>query len=405
MAAAQFSWRGVLADGSVGGGVIEAADLAAATASLRRTGARPITVVAAPAKARSGKVKPGAKSRAAVIALVGELAVLLNAGLPLDRSLGLAIGNVEDKALAAQLAEMLAEVREGAPLSAAMARRQHLFSPAAAAMAEAGEANGALGAALARLSAMLEGAEDLRRLIGTSMIYPAALLIISVGVILLMLLFVVPQFESLFAQAKGELPAASRFIMGASRFVRDWGWFLLAGLVALGFALRQFAAQPATRRQLDRLVLRIPRVGTLVRYVDTARFARTLGVLVDGNVALPSALALARRTVTNSKIGDALDKVAAGVREGGGLAGPLAQAGVLPKLAMGFLRTGEETSQLGPMLSRLADVLDRDVKIMLQRLIGVLTPIITIILGATVASIIAAIMSAIIGFNDLAISQ
>jgi general secretion pathway protein F len=405
MAAARFSYRAVLADGSVGTGLVEATDVAAATASLRRSGARPIAVVPAPAAPAAGKLKPGAKSRAAVISLIGELAVLLNAGLPLDRSLGLAISNVDDKVIASQFGEMLAEVREGAPLSQAMARRPELFSPAAAAMTEAGEANGALGAALTRLAAMLEGAEDLRRLLVTSSIYPIALLIISVGVILLMLLFVVPQFESLFAQARGELPAASQFVMGASRFVRDWGWFLLGGLVALVLLLRQALAQPATKRQLDRLVLRIPRVGTLVRYVDTARFARTLGVLIEGNVALPAALAMARRTVGNAEIGEALDKVAAGVREGGGLAGPLAQAGVLPRIALGFLRTGEETSQLGPMLARLADVLDRDVKIMLQRLIGVATPIITIVLGATVAGIIASIMSAIIGFNDLAIAQ
>ena len=406
MAAARFSYRAVLADGSVGTGLVEANDVAAATASLRRSGARPIAVVPAPAAAGGGKVKPGAKSRAAVITLVGELAVLLNAGLPLDRSLGLAIANVEDKAIAAQFGDMLGEVREGAPLSQAMARRPALFSPAAAAMTEAGEANGALGPALTRLAAMLEGAEDLRRLLVTSSIYPAALLIISVGVILMMLLLVVPQFETLFdQQGHAELPAASLFVMGASRFIRDWGWFLLGGLVALVLLLRQAIAQPATRRQLDRLVLRIPRVGTLVRYIDTSRFARTLGVLIDGNVSLPAALALARRTVANSEIGEALDKVAEGVREGGGLAGPLAQAGVLPRIALGFLRTGEETSQLGPMLSRLADVLDRDVRIMLQRLIGVATPIITIVLGATVAGIIASIMSAIIGFNDLAISQ
>jgi len=405
MAVAQFRYRAVLADGSVGSGTVEAADATAVILNLRRGGARPIQVTPAPVTERTEKIRSSARSRAAAMNLIGELAVLLNAGLPLDRSLALAIGNVEDKAMAAQFGEMLAEVREGVPLSQAMLRREAFFPQAAAAMAEAGEANGALGAAMSRLAEMLESAEELRRLVATSMIYPISLAVIAVGVILLMLLFVVPQFESLFAQAKGDLPAASAFVMGASRFIRAWGWWLLGGIVAFVMGLRQLAARPSVRRAIDRIVLAVPRLGMLVRSIETARFARTLGVLIEGNVPLPNALALARRTIANSYIGEAISRVADGVREGGGLAAPLAAANVLPRLAIGFLRTGEETSQLGPMLGRLADVLDRDVKVMLQRLIGILTPVITIILGASVAAIIAAIMSAIIGFNDLVISQ
>ena len=404
--ATTFSYRAILTNGTVGTGFVEATDHAGAIQALRRGGARPILVTAVDQKtATQPKLKVNGKVRLASINLIGELAVLLNAGLPLDRSLSLAIANVEDKVAAAQFTALLDEVRTGVPLSQAMQRRQDIFSPAAAAMAEAGEANGALGLALTRLAEMLERAEALRRLIATSMIYPISLTIIAVGVILLMLLFVVPQFESLFGQAKDKLPPASAFVMGASRFVRDWGWWLLAAMVGLGFMVRQLFARPAMKLVIDRIVLRVPQLGMLVRYIETARFARTLGVLIDGNVPLPHALALARKTVANSHIGNAIAQVADGVREGGGLATPLAAANVFPKLAIGFLRTGEETSQLGPMLGRLADVLDRDVGIRIQRLIGILTPIITIILGASVAAIIAAIMSAIMGFNELAIAS
>lgn len=405
MGAMQFSYRALKADGTVGSGQIEAADAAAAAFNIRLTGARPISVSPLPVAGPAQTPRPNRKIRAAAATLTAELAVLLNAGLPLDRSLALAISNVEDKAIAALFGEMLVEVRAGAPLSQTMMKRQAFFPAAAAAMAEAGEANGALGATLARLATMLERAEELRRLVTTSMIYPAALAFVAIGVILLMLLFVVPQFESLFAQAEGKLPAASIFVMAASRFVRDWGWWLAGGGFGLALMLRQAASRPGARRAIDNAVLRIPQLGTLVRSIETARFARTLGVLVEGNVALPQALALARRTVANHHIGDAIARVAEGVREGGGLAGPLAAANVLPKMAIGFLRTGEETSQLGPMLTRLAEVLDRDITVRLQRLIGVLTPAITILLGVIVAAIIAAVMSAIIGFNDLAISQ
>ena len=316
-----------------------------------------------------------------------------------------AVDVVEDKPTAAQLGELLAAVREGKPLSRAMADRPALFSPTAAAMAEAGEANGRLGDALARLATMLEQAAELRRLVGTSMIYPIALLVIAVGVVLMMLLFVVPQFENLFANATVKLPAASRAVMAASQFVRRDGLWLLGGAVAAGFGLRLALRQAAARRRVDALLLRVPQVGELIRRVDAARFSHTMGALLEGGVPLPTALLLGQRTVGNGVIAAALGEIAMRVKEGGSLTTRLAAANVFPRLAIGFVRTGEETSQLGPMLSRLAEVLDRDVKVRLQRLIAILTPVITVVLGATVAAIIAAIMSAILGFNDLAVSQ
>lgn len=337
--------------------------------------------------------------------LVSELAVLLKAGLPLDRALALAIDNIEEPAAARALGELLQSVREGAPLSRAMLDHPELFSPADSAMAEAGEASGRLGDALERLAAMLKQAANLRRTITSAMVYPAALLVIAVGVIALMLLYVVPQFETMLATARGELPWATRAIMELSRALREW-WavflLLLAGLVLAAMRLRR---SPSLRRTMDRVVLGLPLIGELVRRIETARFAHTLGALVEGGVPLPQAMALARRTVANSMIGDALDGVVATLREGGGLAGPLAQTGVLPRMAVAFLRTGEEASQLALMLARLAEVLDQDVQTRLERLVAILTPAITVLLGATVAGIIAAVMSAILGFNELAVAQ
>lgn len=399
-----WSYRALRLDGSMVSGEIVAANDGEALAQIRRAGAAPIELrLVEPRKAR--RAKGSAKFRVTAQALIGELAVLLKAGIPLDRALALAIGNVEDKAAAAAMGELLRAIREGAPLSRAMIDRPELFSPAEAAMAEAGEANGQLGEALERLSTMLEQAAELRRILVTSMIYPAALLAIAVSVILMMLLFVVPQFERLLEGGHAQLPAASMAVIGASRFVRNYALWLLLGLIATGFGIVQVLARPQTRRQLDAVVLRVPMMGELLRRIDTARFAHTLGALVEGGVALPTALMLARRTIANSVIGDAVQKVAEGVREGGGLSAPMAAARVLPSLAIGFLRTGEETSQLGLMLDRLAVVLDKDVRTRLQRFVAILTPAITVILGAVVAGIIASIMSAILGFNDLAVSQ
>ncbi|WP_213979250.1 type II secretion system F family protein [Sphingomonas sp. dw_22] len=402
---ATYRYRAIKLDGSALTGEMDATDRTDAVASLRRNGATLLELTVVQPRAPGRPRRLGGKARAAATTCISELAVLIGAGLQLDRALALAIENVEDKRIAAHLANILRDVREGAPLSRAMAQKPDLFSPTAIAMTEAGEANGRLGEALSRLAATLEQEAELRRLVGSSMIYPVALLIIAVGVVLLMLLFVVPQFESMFASTTQKLPTATVVVMTASRLLRHYGLALLLGAGVVGFALAIAMRQPAIRLARDRLVLLLPLFGELVRRIDTARFARTLGALIEGEVALPSALALARRTISNRVLGDIIARVADGVKEGGGLTGPLAASGALPRLAIGFLRTGEETSQLGMMLTRLADVLDRDIRTRIERLIAILTPVITVVLGATVASIIASIMSAILGFNDLALTS
>ncbi len=404
---ATFQYRALASSGGPIAGQVEAGTRDDALASLRKSGLRPIEVSeqkgGAQARARSGSEK---KWRRQITNFFAELGVLLQAGLPLDRALSIAVENVSVPPLRLRLAEVLAAVREGRPLSGALLDQPGLFPGLAPAMTEAGEANGELGAALARLAQMLEQADEQRRQVSSAMTYPVALTIVAVGVILLMLLFVVPQFETLFATApKGSLPASSMAVMSASKFVRTNGLYILGGLLAAGFALRQATASPAGKAWLDRQMLEIPQLGPLLRNIETVRFARSLGALIDGGVPLPNALALARRTVTNRHMNAGIGEVVDIVRQGGGLSAPLAERRILPTLAMSFVRTGEETSQLGPMLGRLATVLDRDVKVRLERIIAIATPTIVVGLGIGVAAMVASIMSAILGFNDLAVAQ
>ncbi|WP_419827480.1 type II secretion system F family protein [Sphingomonas sp.] len=397
-----YRYRAVDAAGGTSAGALDALDREAALAHLRALGLMPIAVDegAAP-KSRS---RIGGAGRRAAVKAIGELGVLLGAGLPIDRALALAIDNIEHAATRTRLEEALRQVREGVPLSRALGQAAELFPPMAQAMIEAGEANGRLADAMARLAATLEAREEMRSMIVGQAVYPVALLVIAVGVILLMLLFVIPQFETVFASTpNAKLPAASLAIMAASRFTRDYGLVILLLLVlAVPLGVRALRAE-RVRAGVDRMLLDVPQVGTIVRYAETAQLARTLGVLVTGGVDLPVALAMARRSIGNRHMGAAVDRAATTLREGGGLTAPLAATGVLPRLAVGFLRTGEETSSLGPMLDRLADVLDREVRLRIERLVAVLTPAITVLLGGIVATVIASIMTAILGFNDLAL--
>jgi general secretion pathway protein F len=399
-----FRYRGTDSHGKRVEGQIDAATREEAVRRLRQSAILPIDVSPGSAAQAPGAVRRTAKTRGAITRAIGELAVLLNAGIALERAMALMLDSVEDAALRAEFAAMQQAVKEGAPLSRTLAERPALFPPMAAAMAEAGEADGRLGGALERLADALQRDDDLRGMIITAMIYPVILVVLSVSVIAMMLLFVVPQFESLFAGAEDRLPAASVLIMQASQALRSGWWWMLLVLAGGTLAARQMLRQPQARAARDRWILTVPQLGSLVRSAETARFARTLGVLVEGGVALPAATLLAGRSIANGHMAAAVREVARGMKEGGGLTAPLAAADIFPKKAIGFFRTGEETSELGPMLIRLADVLDRDLKIQLQRLVGLLTPAITVILGAVVATIIAAIMAAILGFNDLALA-
>lgn len=400
-----YRYRAATPSGSVRTGALDGESREDVIVQLRRLGLLPIeTAPATGAATPDAAIRSNGQTRQAVINAIGELAVLLEAGLALDRALAVCEDNILNPGVKAAFAKIHARVKEGATLSNAMSEARGLFPPMASAMCEAGEADGRLGAALTRLADTLDRAEALRQTVISSLVYPAMLMVVATSVVLVMLLVVVPQFEGLFQGAHGKLPFATRVVMGASEAVRAYGLVGLGAIVVAVFALRQWLRRPNVRLAFDRIVLGVPQIGPLIVNAQTAAFARTLGSLVDGGVPLPTALGIAERSVSNSHMAGAIAKVVAGLKQGGGLTGPLAASGVFPPMALSFLRTGEETAQLGLMLGRLADVLDRTVRSTIQRLIGILTPAITVVMGGMVATTIASIMSAILGFNDLALS-
>jgi general secretion pathway protein F len=401
---AQFRYRAASAAGALSAGQLEGGSPAQVIDQLRRSGLTPIEVVEAGAAAAPANFRPTGESRRAVTRAVSELAVLLGAGLTLDRALAVCTDNIVRPAEKAAFAALHQRVKEGAPLSRAMAEARDLFPPMAAAMAEAGEADGRLDAALAKLAQTMERAEALRRTVAAALVYPAILTIIAVAVILTMLLWVIPQFEGLFSDAGAKLPPMTRLIMAISHAVRRYGLAGLGLAVAAGFAGWRWVRTPAMRERLDRWVLDLPQVGAIVSAAELGRYARVLGSLVAGGVALPEALAIARRSLVNAHLAAAAGRVALGVNQGAGLTASLAAEALFPRAALSFVRTGEETARLGLMLERLADVLDQEVRGRIEGLIAILTPLITVLMGAIVATVIASIMTAILGFNDLALA-
>jgi general secretion pathway protein F len=234
------------------------------------------------------------------------------------------------------------------------------------------------------------------------MIYPALLAVASIGSVWLLLTQVLPQFVPLFAQSGAALPASTQFLIAAGNFASTGGPWVLAGVVLAGLAARQALRRPGPGLAADRLLLRLPVVGGLLRELEAARFCRTLGTLIQNGVPLLAALAIAREAVANRAVVQAVEAAALRAKGGAGLAEPLAEAGVFPARTIHLLRLGEETAQLGAMALRAAEIHEERTRLSVQRLVALLVPAITVLMGAVVAGIVSSLLLAMLSLNNLA---
>jgi general secretion pathway protein F len=327
---------------------------------------------------------------------------LLQASLPLDRSLEILTTLMEDKRTRRIVQRLLEKVRDGSSLAEAMAAEEQAFPSVCVSMVRAGEEGGALRVVLARVGDFLVRSEAIRQKVISSMIYPAALLVVATGSIVLILTFVLPQFESMFEDAGARLPAATKLVMGASQALRQDWWLMLLGLAIAAIVLQRMMKLSSMLVLRDRIVLRLPILGSLVTRFEVGRFSRSLGVLLTNGVPAARALALAGATVNNRIFTEAIETLAARFKEGGGLAKSLEETGCFPNLAIQLVQIGDETGRLQDMLQEIADIYDQEVERALERLLALLVPGITIIMGVVVALIVAAVMTAMVSINELA---
>jgi general secretion pathway protein F len=353
------------------------------------------------AAALLGLLRRRGASRRERAAFIGELASLLHAGLPLDRALQIILdasgeGEVCRLASAIQLA-----VRGGASLSQALEAQPEAFSRFHVAMVRAAEASGALAGGLARLAEHEERSRALREAVLSALIYPAVLVLVTGAALLVILAFVVPQFSALFADAGRALPLSTQIVLAVAEALRSYGWLLAVAIVGLALYVRRQLASRAGRYRIDSLLLRLPLGGSLVRRVQMARFARTLGSLLASGVPLLAAIGIVRETLSNQVLADALELAAEALKAGRSLADPLLSTGLFPALGMQMLKVGEETGQLDQMLTRVAELYDREVAAATQRLLALLEPVLIVGLGVVIGAVIMSILVAIASVNDL----
>ena len=296
---------------------------------------------------------------------------------------------------------LLDRVRDGGSLADAMAAEEGAFPNVCISMVRAGEEGGALRTVLGRVAEFLIRSEAIRQKVVSALIYPAVLLVVATGSVALILTFVLPQFESMFADAGANLPQTTRLVMAASRVFRDYWWMMLLVIALAAVACERAMRQPAVQALRDRLALRLPLIGGLVTRFEVGRFCHSLGVLLQNGVPAGRALALSGGTVGNRVIVDAIETLAIRFKEGAGLAKALEQTGRFPNLAIQLVQIGEETGRLQDMLQELAGIYDQEVERMLERMLALLVPGITILMGIVIALIVASVMSAMVGINQL----
>ena len=293
-------------------------------------------------------------------------------------------------------------VRDGSPLADALARYPRGFSRLHVALVRAGEASGQLAATLSRLAELLERQQRLAAAVTSALIYPCLLLIAAVGAITLLLTEVLPQFVPLFDQSGAKLPASTQLLIATGDFISQNGLLILLAIAVLVLLGRVALRVPRLRLTTDRLLLHVPIAGGLLREVLAARFTRVLGTLLVNGVSLIAALGIVRDAVGNRAAMAAVERAAASARAGAGLALQLGAAKVFPPRTMHLLRLGEENAELGPMALRAAEIHEERTRVALQRLVALLVPAITIIMGIAVAGIVASLLTAMLSLNDLA---
>jgi general secretion pathway protein F len=399
-----FSYKAIGRDGKALNGSIEADGLELASRALRSQGLTPLKLEPGSAAA-SEDVRAVGKgpSRQDVLSMTSELAVLLRAGLPLDRSLKVLIEMAAEPAMDALLRDLLTAVKGGKSLSQALAPYESVFGGFYLNMVRSGEASGHLSAVLDRLVEYLENAKTNRDSVVSALIYPAILLVVSVLSVMVMLGFVVPQFETLFTDMGEALPALTRGVIAGADFIKSWGWLLLLLAVGVGLYLRSWLASDAGRASAHRALLKLPLAGRIVFEFEMSKFARTVGTLVGNGVSLLKAISIAIDTVDNSVIKQALQVLPPAVKSGKRMSVALDETGMFTPMVIQMTRVGEESGSLDQMMLELARVFDDHVQSGVKRGLTLLEPVLILGMGAVIAVIIIAILMGILSVNDLAV--
>ena len=354
------------------------------------------------AKSRSRKnivlfQRKSVKARTLMI-FTRQLATLIDAGLPLLRSLNVLAKQERDGVLKNTINTLADSVQGGSTFSEGLEQHPVIFNKLYVNMVKAGELGGVLELVLGRLAEFQEKAQKIKNKVIGAMVYPVIVLVLATGIMAFLLVFIVPKFQNIFHEMLGDkpLPAITQFVIDLSNFIKNHG-FILIGIIVFVVAAYKFVARTSAGRHLiDRIKLRMPLFGNLIRKSTVSRFSRTLGTLVTSGVPILQALNITRETAGNTVIADAITRVHDSVKEGESIVQPLEASAAFPPMVISMIDVGEETGQLPEMLLKIAEVYDDEVDNAVAGLTSMLEPIMIVVLALVVGTIVIALFTPLI---------
>lgn len=405
-----FEYTAVDTSGRERKGVLEGDTARQIRQLLRDQSLFPVTVTEVGQSQRSdpGKAKTKVKARrggrlstADVSLMTRQIATLVRSGLPLDESLQAVAEQTEKPRSKSTLLGVRAKVMEGFTLADGLGEFPQVFDELYRATVSAGEQSGHLDIILERLADYVENRQQMRSKTLNAMIYPIFMVVISVAVIVLLLALVVPKIVAQFQNSKAELPMLTKGLIAASDFLREWGWLVALIMVAVAFLFRQWLRSTDNRRRFHALLLRLPLLGRVIRGTNTARFARTLSTLTSSSVPVLEAMRISGQVVTSLPMRDAVEQAATRVREGAAIGRSLGATKIFPPMMIHLISSGETSGDLEVMLDRAASNQEREMDSIIGAVLGLLQPLMIVIMGGIVLTIVLAMLLPIFRLNDL----
>ncbi len=390
----QFAYKAKKDDGSLVTGTLQAESERSALDSLGRMGVFPLEIASrddATAAAAPRQVARRLKS-ADVALFTRQLADLLRAGVPLNRALGTLQRQSSNLRLSEMVEEIGRQVAAGASLHEALARVPKVFSNLYVSMVKAGETGGFLEDVLHRLSVFIEKDQELRSRVSSALAYPILLIVIGSGAVAFLMVFFIPRFSAIFQKMGDNLPLPTQIVMGVSYFMRDQWVLVFLGLVVLIVVWTRLAATVTGRRFVDRLKVRLPLFGDIVRKNAVSRFARTLGTLLKSGVPILSGLSISKEAMANVVLMDDIDEASAGVKQGRGLAEIMRKSRYLPPMVVDMIAVGEEGGNLDEVLVSVADSYDLQVERAIRVFIALFEPALLVVMASLVGFIVIAML-------------
>ena len=402
-----FSWTALDASGRTRKGVQEGDSARLVRQALREQGLTPLAVEQTADQIRA-RDKGGGLGRlqhgmgAGELALVTrQLATLVQAGLPIETALG-SVARQSEKAASRNLIHAVrSRVMEGHTLADALGEHPRVFPELYRSTVAAGEQSGHLDAVLERLADYTEAREALRRKIQLALFYPGLLTLMAIVVVMGLLTYVVPQVTQVFEHLGQELPQLTQILLAVSGFLRDQGVWLLGALAVGVFAFRRALRHISVKRRWHHLLLRLPLAGRLIRGVNTARFARTLGILASAGVPILEAMRIAASVMDNVPMREAVEDATLRVREGVGIARALEDSKLFPPMTVQLIASGEQSGRLRPMLERAAAQQESELAAIIATALGLFEPVLIMVMGGVVLLIVLAILMPIFELNQL----